>query len=353
MARVLARWLPWGAIGALCLLAPRRSAAESMYEADGPCGGWGAGIEHYAWGMGVYGGPAIPSNKDSISIAVTGEFPSTGYSFTSRQVRDVGDTVYVDIQIAFAGGFQSDIMIPWRVSACLSPRPPGPLTVAVTVSRQTAFGTVATERREVRLGVVATAGEPASVGIAWMGVTPSGEVLQAVRPGTRASVAVLPTDQWDGTPARLQLSYDPAALAMADAVSTVASRCTARVVASPAGQASLEVGCASWQVGESVASLEAEVLPGFSGWTDIMLDSVTTVEEIARPGTVLRLLEGAVDTGLLMDFDGNGVVGFDDFFMFADSFGSPNTFYDFDGDGRVDFDDFFVFADSFGKTTQY
>ena len=49
------------------------------------------------------------------------------------------------------------------------------------------------------------------------------------------------------------------------------------------------------------------------------------------------------------DFDGDGTVGFDDFFMFAASFGSKEARFDLDGDGTVGFDDFFVFAASFGK----
>lgn len=55
-------------------------------------------------------------------------------------------------------------------------------------------------------------------------------------------------------------------------------------------------------------------------------------------------------------------VGFDDFFAFADRFGSTSADVTFDAtydiassgssepDGKVDFDDFFVFADNFGKT---
>lgn len=54
------------------------------------------------------------------------------------------------------------------------------------------------------------------------------------------------------------------------------------------------------------------------------------------------------------DFDGNGVVGLDDFFQFADAFGIGigETGYDADfdlgGNGRIDLDDFFLFADLFG-----
>jgi len=52
------------------------------------------------------------------------------------------------------------------------------------------------------------------------------------------------------------------------------------------------------------------------------------------------------------DFSGDGVVDFNDFFMFADAFGATETDprYDLDSNGQVDFSDFFLFADAFGKT---
>ena len=49
------------------------------------------------------------------------------------------------------------------------------------------------------------------------------------------------------------------------------------------------------------------------------------------------------------DFDMNGRVDFDDFFLFADAFGGTDPRFDLNGNGRVDFDDFFLFADNFGK----
>ncbi|MEK7078272.1 MAG: PKD domain-containing protein [Patescibacteria group bacterium] len=56
------------------------------------------------------------------------------------------------------------------------------------------------------------------------------------------------------------------------------------------------------------------------------------------------------------DFNGDGWVDFDDFFLFADVFGkknvalnSPDTKFDFNRDGEIGFGDFFIFAESFGK----
>jgi hypothetical protein len=54
------------------------------------------------------------------------------------------------------------------------------------------------------------------------------------------------------------------------------------------------------------------------------------------------------------DFDGDGVIAFDDFFLFADAFGksaaAAGSAYDLDGDGTISFDDFFIFADVFGRS---
>lgn len=49
------------------------------------------------------------------------------------------------------------------------------------------------------------------------------------------------------------------------------------------------------------------------------------------------------------DFDGDGVVGFGDFLMFTEVFGTGATGFDLDGSGTVDFADFLGFAAVFGE----
>jgi sugar lactone lactonase YvrE len=53
------------------------------------------------------------------------------------------------------------------------------------------------------------------------------------------------------------------------------------------------------------------------------------------------------------DFNGDGMVDLDDFFLFAGAFYKDgigeNVRYDLDGSGRIDFEDFFLFAARFGK----
>jgi purple acid phosphatase-like protein len=60
------------------------------------------------------------------------------------------------------------------------------------------------------------------------------------------------------------------------------------------------------------------------------------------------------ETALPGDFDGDGSVGFQDFFLFVDAFGQEATgdvaIFDLDEGGTVDFADFFMFVDNFGKT---
>ena len=66
-----------------------------------------------------------------------------------------------------------------------------------------------------------------------------------------------------------------------------------------------------------------------------------------------RAVTSTPKTGASPDFDGNGRVDFDDFFLFAAVFGQRATGesarYDLDGNGQVDFNDFFLFAEKFGK----
>ncbi len=59
------------------------------------------------------------------------------------------------------------------------------------------------------------------------------------------------------------------------------------------------------------------------------------------------LLEGGKEVG--PDFTGDGIVDFNDFFVFAAAFGTRNSECDLTGDGIVDFNDFFVFATVFGQ----
>jgi len=60
-------------------------------------------------------------------------------------------------------------------------------------------------------------------------------------------------------------------------------------------------------------------------------------------------LAGSTTGSPAPDFNRDGKVDFDDFFLFASAFGSSNAQFDLDGDGDVGFTDFFAFAEAFGK----
>lgn len=71
------------------------------------------------------------------------------------------------------------------------------------------------------------------------------------------------------------------------------------------------------------------------------------------PGDVQILVDADGNT-ILGDLDGSAAVDFDDFFIFADSFGATGeSAADLDGNLAVNFDDFFIFADNFGKSGTY
>ncbi len=110
----------------------------------------------------------------------------------------------------------------------------------------------------------------------------------------------------------------------------------------------------------ALAILSFTTASNYSGDTEISLQSVqVTVSGVAnslRPGASVVLSSGTVaGAGIPSDFDGNGVVDFDDFFLFAAAFGLKqgqagfDAKYDLSSNGMVDFDDFFIFAGDFGK----
>jgi hypothetical protein len=55
------------------------------------------------------------------------------------------------------------------------------------------------------------------------------------------------------------------------------------------------------------------------------------------------------EAALAGDFNGDGQVGFQDFLMFAQAYGSNDTRFDLTGDGSVDFRDFLTFAQGYGQ----
>lgn len=101
----------------------------------------------------------------------------------------------------------------------------------------------------------------------------------------------------------------------------------------------------------TLGTLSFEVLEGFTESTDLVITRVTfrRLDGVEDKRTVRLVATITGESILAGDFDGNGRVDFDDFFLFADGFGGTNPMYDLNNSGAVDFDDFFIFADTFGK----
>ena len=101
-----------------------------------------------------------------------------------------------------------------------------------------------------------------------------------------------------------------------------------------------------------------EVLSTTTATTDANGRAAAMVTLPGEPGryTVEVTIEGVesvaaftVTAEVTPDFDGDGEVGFSDFFLFAEAFGGTDPRFDLDDSGEVDFSDFFLFAESFGQ----
>jgi hypothetical protein len=96
-----------------------------------------------------------------------------------------------------------------------------------------------------------------------------------------------------------------------------------------------------------------EVKPGFSGLAEIVMTKASTrpvgapeVTQAVR--SVVTITQARLPEWLIGDFNRDSRVDFDDFYLFADAFGSTDPFFDLNGDRAVDIGDFFIFADQFG-----
>ncbi|MBT7789915.1 MAG: choice-of-anchor D domain-containing protein [Calditrichaeota bacterium] len=103
----------------------------------------------------------------------------------------------------------------------------------------------------------------------------------------------------------------------------------------------------------TLGTLSFEILEGFQDSTELVISRVTFrridgVDDKRTVNSTVTIKKETVAGDLSEDLDGNGIVDFDDFFIFADAFGTSNPQSDFNSDGIVDFDDFFIFADAFG-----
>jgi hypothetical protein len=105
-------------------------------------------------------------------------------------------------------------------------------------------------------------------------------------------------------------------------------------------------------LGIAVFAIDSEADPGS---TTITVDQAILNSHGESQSDTLRSLPTTtldILPALLGDFDLDRDVDFDDFFIFADSFGQTdfNPITDLNGDRAVTFDDFFIFSDNFGTS---
>lgn len=99
----------------------------------------------------------------------------------------------------------------------------------------------------------------------------------------------------------------------------------------------------------TIATLEITDDSDFRLKVDTNNDRTFDLTYAPQTETITSIPEELNKDSLTPDFNGDGVVDFDDFFLFADVFGTLNDKFDLDRDRLVNFDDFFIFADAFGK----
>ena len=105
---------------------------------------------------------------------------------------------------------------------------------------------------------------------------------------------------------------------------------------------------------EKVPALSGFIDEGAEGtWTLVVADTAPEDVGTLRRWWITILSEGA--TTLQSDFNSDGEVDLDDFFLFAAVFGTEtgeagfDPKFDLSVNGKIDFDDFFMFAANFGK----
>ena len=149
------------------------------------------------------------------------------------------------------------------------------------------------------------------------------------------------------------IELDPAKVRFVEGSFSVGSFIPGIIGLEDAKEARFEVGGAVLGISSSnsgsgsLGSISVELLDEFSGETTLRITEVSY--RLAAGGSEILSVssEFLISSTLLGDFNENGVVNFDDFFLFADAFGSSDPTFDLVPDGLVDYDDLFLFADQF------
>ena len=113
----------------------------------------------------------------------------------------------------------------------------------------------------------------------------------------------------------------------------------------------------AWSVEGAPAG--AVLADGIFTWTPTDQQSgvfaVTFTAADGRGATASQTVELTIDSPSLVptgDFDGDGRVDFDDFFLFVEAFGGSEARFDLDESGRVGLEDFFVLVEAFNPAAR-
>jgi hypothetical protein len=291
--------------------------------------------------------PAIPTERDSISLLVADYLPGGDYAVDDYLVSESNDTVNVTVRVADKGKMGADVIIPWKFQTCLSPRPAGTVTtILMNVSRETLGVGIAAWRESFEIAI-----EPlrasAPLDMLWTFGNTMSDCLGGVAVDQQKQISIVPNAGWTGEPTTLWCSSNPRAVRVSPG--RAVAGCSS-VLSIADGTHSLAITCDSWLIGAPVANLDVVVLSGFAGWTDVRVDSLQIGTAMIRSGNTARLTYIAIEEGLAMDFNRDARVDLADFFVFADAYGSNSFWFDFDRSGQVDIGDFYIFADSFGRS---
>ncbi len=301
--------------------------------------------------------PSNPTASDQVVLTLAGLFPTASATIGTQTHTISGSTISLDLATAWSGDPRNTTVTPWKTDEMVGQLSPGGYTVVVNVNGTRFYASsltvlegpppegpisfdfnLATGDQKQRTAGSATAGKTYQL---QLNVAGSPEIN-----GWSVTIEYDPGQVQFVSDSFQASSFIPGLLALVDEKEGTV------------GVGGTVLGSSGKNSGDgTVGILSFEVLEGIKDSTDLTVTEVTFrrldgVEDKRAVRSIATIKKVAVASALAGDFDGNGKVAFDDFFLFADAFGSANPGFDLSGNGIVDFDDFFLFADNFGKEAQ-
>ena len=324
-----------------------------------------------------------------ISLAIDAiDFGDVGLGDTTQTILTVGNTGRVDLQISdlslgnlqFGANFRTPVVSAGgetSLEILFSP------AVRGSVESYISFTTNDPDRTSISVPLQARGVVPTTVAFDLDATTGSqGLTATAIAPGESVSVAIYATDVLSLVSYDLILSYDTEIFSSSSfSLNTTSEHNLLGVIGNTVTDNSSSSGANKFKVSVSTQAGAAGV--SGSGLLGVVVFQVSSSIVPTGQATIIGLEEAifqssdqsaadSVSSGAQVeltlrsalpgDFNFDGVVNFDDFFLFADHFGatpsSPDwdRAYDLNQTGssinRIDFDDFFLFIDGFGASAK-